>query len=161
MCPSLLQPYNLTNSMSVCSPTTDIDKGKEICSGFSEMPTYWWETTISKMHSRAATEACQESLESSTTSHPHGTAHRCCASSFICSRPQVIAVDSKLSYCDSASSVSRDSQPCELSPAPCPACLVLGLLQRRAPAPAGRRHPPGSPLLSLASVPWLCFPASR
>lgn len=77
-----------------------------------------------------------------------------------CSRPQARAVDTKLSYCDSSSSGSHDSQPCEPSPAPCHACLVVGLLQRRASSTCRKET---STWLSSPSplCPGSCFPASR
>ena len=104
-----------------------------------------------------ATGACRESSESSTSSHPHSGAHSCSASPFaLFSRPQFRAVDTKLSYRDSASSVCHDSQPCEKSPAPCPACLVIS-----SPTKQGLQHLREGDIclafLSLGSVHWLLF----
>lgn len=108
-----------------------------------------------------AAGTCQESLGSSTSSHPHSNAHsHSTSSATLLSRPQFRALDMKLSYHDSASSVCRDSQPCETSPAPCPACLVISSPTKQGLQPL-REGDICLALLSLAPCPASCSPASR
>lgn len=157
MYPSVLQPYSLTNCL---------------CLFVHNTPPHQALTRVRKSAAdsqkgqlpggKESSQSCTPDLPQEHARSPWGAAP---ASTPValptdavplpshCSIPQVRAVDTELSYCDSASSVSHDSQP------------LPGLPGAWSPAKNGLQHLQEGDiclaLLSLTSAPWLLFSSQQ
>lgn len=147
--------------MPVCAqytPTTDIDKGKEICSGFSEMPTYGKEPSQSctpelpQEHAKspwgAAPAPTPMALPTDAVhlpSHSSRSWVRIQSSVIVIQLPQSAMIHSPVSH---------------LQPLAMPAWWLVSC-KEGPPAPAGRRHPPGSPLPCLCVLALVFQPADN